>query len=550
MNNIFFSKLTKKQVIEAYNSKEYKKCIQMLRGIFTNRNGFLKYLNDDDIDIDVFTLKTLRDILYMWTVIDELKKLLNDDIDILTIAYMKEYDNDYVKEYFTDSEIKEIKRKANKYFIKQKNKLLVSNYNDGNFGYVMDSLKCDYDNYFDYEAKIDVEKGFAYNRVEIAPLREVANIFKHANFNINNSLMYEYALIKYLISIYKYMNDEYIERILLRQKKLGINIDSIFTNKDLLRLFSVEDVTTINKIYVKYVKDGLKVHKGLGLYDKTEYTRKLHTVMNILDLDCPTYEKYRIMKFNYGYTPYIVKESINSSSTQKAIKQEYIDKLNTISKGYSECYEDVVLSKRVDKKEQLGLELGRIITEFLDSNVDIDSYFNQNELLKKEYKRIQGYISKYCPDVYERFVTYRSLRIEKAALMVKKALMNNDSFSEIDYYTITNIPYKEIKKYLQKTDVDASIMFNKFIAANPKLGSLNEKGLRYIYNTSFTFKVVDSVENEKIVEATLDDKKYVISYLKYIGAPITTKNISVGLRRLLNNKLHTENTNLEKRITL
>ena len=281
MNNIFFSKLTKKQVIEAYNSKEYKKCIQMLRGIFTNRNGFLKYLNDDDIDIDVFTLKTLRDILYMWTVIDELKKLLNDDIDILTIAYMKEYDNDYVKEYFTDSEIKEIKRKANKCFIKQKNKLLVSNYNDGNFGYVMDSLKCDYDNYFDYEAKIDVEKGFAYNRVEIAPLREVANIFKHANFNINNSLMYEYALIKYLISIYKYMNDEYIERILLRQKKLGINIDSIFTNKDLLRLFSVEDVTIINKIYVKYVKDGLKVHKGLGLYDKTEYTRKLHTVMNI-----------------------------------------------------------------------------------------------------------------------------------------------------------------------------------------------------------------------------------------------------------------------------
>ena len=550
MNNIIFSKLTRKQVIEAYNSKEYKKSIQILRVIFTNRNGFLKYLNEDNIDVDALTLKTLREILYVWTVIDEFKKLLNDDIDILTIAYMKEYDNDYVKEYFTDSEINEIKRKANKYFIKQKNKLLVSNYNDGNFDYVMDSLKCDYVDYFDYEDKIDIEKGFAYNRVEIAPLRELANIFKHANFNVNNSLKYEYALIKYLISIYKYMNDEYIERILLRQKKLGINIDGIFTNKDILRLFSAEDVTTINRLYVKYVKDGLKVHKGLGLYDKTEYTRKLHTVMNILDLDCPTYEKYRIMKFNYGYVPYVIKESINSKGTYKAIKQEYIDKLNDLLKGYSKCYDDVILGDKVDEKEKLGLELGRIITEFLDSNVDIDSYFNQNELLRKEYKRIKEYISKYCPYVYERFITYRSLRIKKAALMVKNALMNNDSFTEIDYYTITNIPYKEIKSYLQKTDIESCIMFNKFVEANPKLNSLNKKGLSYIYNTSFTFKVVDQARNEKLVEATLDDKEYVISYLKYIGAPITTKNISVGLRRLLNNKLYTENTNLEKRITL
>lgn len=550
MNNIIFSKLTRKQVIEAYNNKEYKKSIQILRVIFTNRNGFLKYLNEDNIDIDALTLKTLREILYVWTVIDEFKKLLNDDIDILTIAYMKEYDNDYVKEYFTDSEINEIKRKANKYFIKQKNKLLVSNYNDGNFDYVMDSLKCDYVDYFDYEDKIDIEKGFAYNRVEIAPLRELANIFKHANFNVNNSLKYEYALIKYLISIYKYMNDEYIERILLRQKKLGINIDGIFTNKDILRLFSAEDVTTINRLYVKYVKDGLKVHKGLGLYDKTEYTSKLHIVMNILDLDCPIHEKYRIMKFNYGYVPYVIKNSIGCAGTYKVIKQEYIDKLNDLLKGYSKCYEEVILGNKVDEKEKLGLELGRIITEFLDSNVDIDSYFNQNELLRKEYKRIKEYISKYCPDIYERFITYRSLRIEKAALMVKNALINNDSFTEIDYYTITNIPYKEIKRYLQKTDIESCIMFNKFVEANPKLDSLNKKGLSYIYNSSFTFKVVDQARNEKLVEATLDDKEYVISYLKYIGAPITTKNISVGLRRLLNNKLYTENTNLEKRITL
>ena len=550
MNNIIFSKMTRKQVIEVYNSKEYKKCIQMLRGIFTNRNGFLKYLNEDNIDIDVLTLKTLREILYVWTVIDEFKKLLNDDIDILTISYMQEYDNDYVKEYFTASEIKEIKKKANKYFIKQKNRLLVSNYNDGNFEYVMNSLKCDYDDYFNYEDEIDITKGFSYDRVEIAPLRELANIFKHANFNVNNSLKYEYAMIKYLISIYKYMTDEYIERILLRQKKLGINIDSVFNNKDILRLFSVEDVAIINKIYVKFVKDGIKVHKGLGLYDKTEYTRKLHTVMNILDLDCPIDEKYRIMKFNYGYTPSIVKDSINSKSTYKVIKKEYIDKLNTISNGYSKCYEDAILGNKVDEKEKLGLELGRIITEFLDSNIEIDSYFNQNELLKKEYKRIQEYVKKYCPDVYDRFINYRETRIKNAALMVKRAIINNSLDTEIDYYSITNIPYIFIKNYLQKNDYNISVLFDMFIKNNPRENSMNAKGLESIYNSVQTFSVTMSDGSNKNIEATLDDKKYIISYLKYIGAPITAKNISVGLRRLLNNNLYTENMSLRKRITL
>ena len=53
----------------------------------------------------------------------------------------------------------------------------------------------------------------------------------------------------------------------------------------------------------------------------------------------------------------------------------------------------------------------------------------------------------------------------------------------------------------------------------------------------------------KTIEATLDDKKYVVSYLTDIGAPITAKNISIGLRKYLNN-YYTNDVNLQKRITL
>ena len=140
MNNIMFSKMTRKQVIDFYNNKEYKKTIQILRCIFVNRDGFLKYLNDDTNDIDDVSLRKFRNILYIWTVIDEFKQLLNDTTDVLTIACMQEYEKDYVKEFFSDDEIKKIKEKGNKYFMQQKNRLLLKNYEDGNFEYVMDSL--------------------------------------------------------------------------------------------------------------------------------------------------------------------------------------------------------------------------------------------------------------------------------------------------------------------------------------------------------------------------------------------------------------------------
>ena len=179
MNSIIFSKMTRKQVIEAYSNKEYKKMIQMLRGIFVNRKGFLKFLNDDSNGIDNIYLRKFREILYIWTVIDEFKQLLNNTTDIITISYMQEFEKDYVKYYFNEDEIKLIKERANRYFIKQKNRLLLKNYEDGNFKYVIDAFKCDYKDYYDYESTIAIDKGYVYERAEIAPLRELSRIFKN-----------------------------------------------------------------------------------------------------------------------------------------------------------------------------------------------------------------------------------------------------------------------------------------------------------------------------------------------------------------------------------
>ena len=304
MNNIIFSNLTRKQILEAYKNKEYKKTILALRNIFTTRNSFLKFLNENVVNLVDAELRKFREVLYIWTVIEEFKKILNGKLDVITVAYMQEYEKDYVKEYFSDDEIKKIKKESNKYFIKQKNRLLLKNYEDGNFEYVMTSLKCDYKDYFDYEASIDVNNGMAYERSEIAPLRELSQIFNHTDFNktSNNILNYQYAMLKNLISIYKHMKIEYTERYLLRQKKIGVNIEECITNQDLLKLFNTEERTILSRIYKENVKNGLKVNKGIGLYNKDEYTRNIHTIMNILEIPGTITEKYNVMKFKSAYT--------------------------------------------------------------------------------------------------------------------------------------------------------------------------------------------------------------------------------------------------------
>ena len=552
MNNIIFSNLTKKQILEAYKNKEYKKTIIALRNIFNTRNNFLKFLNENVVNLVEVELRKFREILYIWTVIEEFKKILNGKLDVITVAYMQEYEKDYVKEYFSDDEIKKIKKESNKYFIKQKNRLLLKNYEDGNFEYVMTSLKCDYKDYFDYEASIDVNNGMAYERSEIAPLRELSQIFNHTDFNktSNNTLNYQYAMLKNLISIYKHMKIEYAERYLLRQKKIGVNIEECITNQDLLKLFNTEERTILSRIYKENVKNGLKVNKGIGLYNKDEYTRNIHTIMNILEIPGTITEKYNVMKFKYNYVPYIIKTILNSKAVMNGIKIDSLKKFESILNGYSKAYDDIVLEKNSDDKQKLGEELGRIITEFLDNNVDIDSYFNQNNLLKKEYSRILNYVSKYCPDIYERFINYRKERIEKAALMIVDAMKKNDSFTEIDYYAITNIPYIEIKNYLRSVNLDDYIMFNKFIQNNPNQNDLNNNGLKMVYDMRQSISIIESDGSSKIVEPTIEDKKFIVIYLKYIGAPITLKNISIGLKRLLSNKLYTEENYLQKRITL
>ena len=256
------------------------------------------------------------------------------------------------------------------------------------------------------------------------------------------------------------------------------------------------------------------------------------------------------MKFDYHYTPGVVKKCLNCKSNVDGLKDSAFKKIENISLEYEKKYESISLEERIKKDNKMGLELGKIIEEFLNNGIDVDTYFNKNNLLKSEYEKIKKYVQNYCPDIYNRFVNYRLERIKKAANNVMEALYENPDFNEIDYYAITNIPYKEISDYLKTVNNNAYYTFGIFVKRNPRKDSLNEKSIQMIYDTCDTYQVLRDDGSIVQVEATVEDKKYIVSYLGYINAPITIKNISCGLRRLLNGKLYSESVNLGKRITL
>lgn len=75
--------------------------------------------------------------------------------------------------------------------------------------------------------------------------------------------------------------------------------------------------------------------------------------MNILELKGKNIDKYFAIKFNYKYTPYNIKECIDSKHAKKGIKKQSLDLLENLYKGYANAYDDIVTEKNVIKIKNL-----------------------------------------------------------------------------------------------------------------------------------------------------------------------------------------------------
>ena len=530
MNNIMFSKMTRRQVKEAYNNKDYKKVLQILTMVFTNKRNFKEYL-DKYKEIDMF-----KQIFYMWTVKDEFKALLNDNIFTLSIDYFTAINEDYIKCFFTDEQISIIKLKLEKYYSRNKNTLIVENYLNGNFDYVVEMVKNDYKNIIDYEKSINNNMNNDDMRIEVPVLREVYHIVnKIDNMNSNNyKNNYYYGMFKNLIFIYNNLASELVDRYLLRQTKLGVDFNTLF-NSDLLNMFNSDEKNILMNIYDNHIKNGIKVYKGRKLYSKYEYSNSIHAVNSILELQGSCEDIYHSMHYDFNYLPGNLKQAIKSAAS--VLNENALSRIKKIYLEYKKYIDDLQKAKKDANKNRQIEEISKIIEVLLEDDINIDVYFSKTSTLKAEFKRIIDFMKKNTPELYAKYLKVKQFKIKEACEKIENEIRTKDIFNEIDYHMITNISYDDVKKYYKENNFELYIKFSKYIQSVSDFEILTDNQLQIFYKSRQTISVSKIDGTKYMVEPTIEDKMGIINFLKNIGAPITERNIDNALKRYFSDSI-------------
>ena len=524
MNSIVFSNLTKKQIIELYEKNEYKKVIQLLTMIFTNKNNYREYLNKNK-EKEIF-----KEFLYIWTVRDEFKGLLKSDTYELTIDFFNAINKDFIEYLFTEKEIVELRIKLDNYFYKRKNSMLVKNYIHGNFSYVVDSVKYDYDDIIDFESKIMNNKD---NKREIPVLREIFHISNKIDFNKSYHPLdsYYYGMLKNLIFFYKNLSFEYTLKYFNRQIRLGVNFDELLSS-GIFNMFDEEERKIITDLYQKHIKDDTKDYSGLELYNISEYATALHTFTTILELEGSIEDIYYQMYFVFNYKAGKLKS--NLKRMDKVLSSQALNRLKEISDGYSDYIASVQKKEKNEKRNKQIEEISKIIEVLIEDDVNIDVYFNKTSTLKEEFRKIISFMKKNTPELYSKYLKVKNYKIKEAGIKVAEAIRKNHSINEIDYYMITNIPYEDIRKFLTEYDFDVYVIFSEFVKIASNETVLNEKSIERYFNTDTKFLYWNNDMEKIIVEPTKEDKIRAVNFLNSIGAPITYANIDNAIKRFLN----------------
>ena len=552
MNNIIFSKLTRRQIIDLYNNKEYKKTIELVRSIFANRRIFKEYLDKYGQTNILSNLDKLYEILYMWTVRDEFKAFLNGNIEILTINYFDALKCDYITAFFDNEQIRLLKEECKKYYYKRVNELLVNNYESGNFDYVVDSLKHDYKSHANFEKKIGIKCSGDYEKKQLSSLREISHIYGNMDLSKSrdNITNYYYGFLNNLLSIYGNQDIEYVLRYLYRQNKIGVSLTELFNNKELLSLFNENDYNTLIKIYNEHIKNGLKLvtKGGYGLYGANEYVNALHIVMTILEIPGTLEEKFDKIKNDYNYTVKDLKIAMLSNLPKKVLNKSSFSKFNQIYNCYKKYVEDIEKRCLKERKEKQISNIVDLIESLLADNVNIDNYFNQSTILKKEFKKILKFMEENCPELYLRYVNDKTERVKIASNAVVEKLKNNKKFDEVDYYMTTRVSYRDIREYLINVDLNDYILFSEYINSNINQMVLGKNKLDYYCNNKQVITISNADGTLEVFEPTKEEKIAIISFLNSIGAPLTEKNIDCALKKYYKGELNKTNKGQEKKL--
>ena len=326
----------------------------------------------------------------------------------------------------------------------------------------------------------------------------------------------------------------------------------INSNKKLAR----ENMDSIRDKFSHLTNKRLEVISDL--YEKVLNTKNNSEVIELCDSSIQLFNSnyfhdYAVLYYNDNYL-----EVIDKLKSRLAYYTQY--KKNKRS--------EVLKEKNADKKINELDKAREIIGRFLlDRDLSVDEYCKNNGVSINKFKNIVKLLKDYNDPFYHKYndkINYLKEKEHKLLISIGSEVLNkvksgvivNDEVKEfdlVDYYLLTDIPLKNVFAAIKNDfNIDDIKRFGRFYSPYSKSKELNERTINILLDSKEVFGVEVDGEGNPIKnsgrEVSLEEKLYVLDYLKKNNIPLLDDTYRIALIRYLNGTLEDNKNNSKKYI--
>lgn len=272
------------------------------------------------------------------------------------------------------------------------------------------------------------------------------------------------------------------------------------------------DINTFLNLVTYYINNNKSKSDYALLFNKLE---QCNTYQEIIDTIQKTNLSLDYLKLNFAnyinlYRPnmLVLIEQYNHLYNALKVYENYLSKKNkSFSKINDEYYKQALQA-------------------FIKSNYTLEKFLFMYRSRKTEFNTYIDRVKTIDPALYLEFMETNKYRENVKNFFIQKDIfkllnkikeLGND-FNSIDYFTLTNFGIDEVIQVADKIliQVEDLKLFRKAISKFKRIKVYNETGIKQLYKQRFIYFI-----NNNSIEASIEDKETVISYLNDYGIPIS-----------------------------
>ena len=238
------------------------------------------------------------------------------------------------------------------------------------------------------------------------------------------------------------------------------------------------------------------------------------------------------------------------------------EELEKFALGYKEYYKENIkkqeqLKKEINDKKQAEqyLELlpryERIIKDYIESGLYIDSYCKKIGINQADFRKIVNELKKHNHPLFEEYskhansVANTNYTIIKRYIdkMIKNLMADPGKYTLLDYYGDTKMSFKEARSILSQASNEAKKAFETFCKKYQNDHPIKREQAKAI-GKEFPIGKVNGETVRR--EATEEEKEQALNMLDEKGIPLTLATFSEQLRRIVQNSIEPQHTGGQK----